>query len=73
MKRGRQPRLHLHLCKPCQTSLFIGTGLGQGEERVRLDLAHPGEPCRSGRLADGIVPCAKGEVKVDFPGVLGTG
>ncbi len=40
-------------------------------ERVRLDLAHPGESCRIGRVFDVFAPRAKEEGGEDFPGVLG--
>ncbi len=40
-------------------------------QRVRLDLAHPGEACRIGRVFDVVAPRAKLEGGVDFPGVLG--
>jgi glycine reductase len=39
--------------------------------RVRLDLAHPGERCRIGRVFDVIAPRAKLDGGEDFPGVLG--
>ena len=39
--------------------------------RVRLDLVHPGERCRIGRVFDVIAPRAKHEAGEDFPGVLG--
>jgi Glycine/sarcosine/betaine reductase component B subunits len=52
-----------------QTLLEIAVRL----QSVRLDLAHPGEPCRSGRLFDGIARCARGDGEEDFPGVLGIG
>ena len=39
--------------------------------RVRLDLAHPGERCRIGRVFDVIAPRAKADGGEDFPGVLG--
>jgi glycine reductase len=39
--------------------------------RVRVDLAHPGESCRIGRVFDVIAPRAKLDGGVDFPGVLG--
>ena len=39
--------------------------------RVRLDLVHPGERCRVGRILDVIAPRAKLEGGQDFPGVLG--
>jgi sarcosine reductase len=38
---------------------------------VRLDLAHPGEACRIGRVFDVMAPRAKGDGGADFPGVLG--
>src|SRR5262245_63853306 len=38
--------------------------------RVRLDLAHPGERCRIGRVFDVVAPRAKADGE-DFPGVLG--
>jgi glycine reductase len=38
--------------------------------RVRLDLAHPGERCRIGRVFDVVAPRAKPDGE-DFPGVLG--
>jgi glycine reductase len=38
--------------------------------RVRLDLAHPGERCRIGRVFDVVAPRAK-LAGADFPGVLG--
>jgi glycine reductase len=41
-------------------------------QRVHLDLAHPGEACRIGRVCDVIAPRAKLEGGEDFPGVLGT-
>jgi len=40
-------------------------------QRIRLDLAHPGEACRIGRVCDIIAPRAKLEGGEDFPGVLG--
>jgi len=40
-------------------------------DRVRLDLAHPGERCRIGRVLDVIAPRAKHDGGVDFPGLLG--
>ncbi len=39
--------------------------------RIRLDLAHPGERCRIGRVFDVIAPRAKADGGEDFPGVLG--
>lgn len=39
--------------------------------RVRLDLAHPGESCRIGRVFDVFAPRSKEEGGEDFPGVLG--
>jgi glycine reductase len=39
--------------------------------RVRLDLAHPGEACRIGRVLDVMAPRARLDGGVDFPGVLG--
>jgi glycine reductase complex component B subunit alpha and beta len=38
--------------------------------RVRLDLVHPGERCRIGRVSDVVAPRAKLDGE-DFPGVLG--
>jgi len=38
--------------------------------RVRLDLAHPGEPCRIGRVFDVVAPRARLDGE-DFPGVVG--
>jgi glycine reductase len=38
---------------------------------VRLDLVHPGERCRIGRVFDVFAPRAKLEGGEDFPGVLG--
>jgi glycine reductase len=38
--------------------------------RVRLDLAHPGERCRIGRVLDVVAPRAKVDDGKDFPGVL---
>lgn len=40
-------------------------------QRIRLDLAHPGEACRIGRVFDVIAPRAKVDAGEDFPGVLG--
>ena len=40
-------------------------------ERVRIDLAHPGESCRIGRVFDVFAPRAKDDGDEDFPGVLG--
>jgi glycine reductase complex component B subunit alpha and beta len=40
-------------------------------QRVRLDLAHPGESCRIARVFDVIAPRAKVDGGEDFPGVLG--
>ena len=39
--------------------------------RIRLDLVHPGERCRIGRVFDVIAPRAKVDGGEDFPGVLG--
>jgi glycine reductase len=39
--------------------------------RVHLDLAHPGESCRIGRVFDVMAPRAKLDGGEDFPGVLG--
>ena len=39
--------------------------------RVRVDLAHPGERCRIGRVFDVIAPRAKAGGGENFPGVLG--
>ena len=36
--------------------------------RIRLDLAHPGERCRIGRVFDVIAPRAKADGGEDFPG-----
>jgi Glycine/sarcosine/betaine reductase component B subunits len=36
--------------------------------RIRLDLAHPGERCRIGRVFDVIAPRAKADGSADFPG-----
>src|SRR3989442_14902757 len=38
---------------------------------IRLDLVHPGERCRIGRVFDVIAPRAKLDAGADFPGVLG--
>src|SRR6266852_3780415 len=38
---------------------------------IRLDLAHPGERCRIGRVFDVIAPRAKLDGGADFPGVVG--
>jgi len=40
-------------------------------ERVRIDLASPGESCRIGRVFDVFAPRAKDDGDGDFPGVLG--
>jgi len=40
-------------------------------ERVRLDLTHPGESCRIGRVFDVFAPRARSDGDEDFPGVLG--
>jgi len=40
--------------------------------RVEVDLAHPGESCRIGRVFDVFAPRAKEDGLEDFPGVLGT-
>src|SRR4029453_10304677 len=40
-------------------------------ERVRIDLATPGESCRIGRVFDVFAPRAKDDGDEDFPGVLG--
>src|SRR5947208_8333862 len=40
-------------------------------ERIRIDLAHPGERCRIGRVFDVVAPRAKLDGGEDFPGVLG--
>jgi glycine reductase len=39
---------------------------------IRLDLVHPGERCRIGRVFDVIAPRAKLDGGEDFPGVLGS-
>jgi glycine reductase len=39
--------------------------------RVRVDLAHPGESCRIGRVFDAFAPRAKEDGDGDFPGTLG--
>jgi len=41
-------------------------------QRVRIDLAHPGESCRIGRVFDVMAPRAKLDGGPDFPGVVGT-
>src|SRR3989442_2447169 len=38
---------------------------------IRLDLVHPGERCRIGRVLEVVAPRAKLEAGEDFPGVLG--
>src|SRR5262245_14691980 len=38
---------------------------------IRLDLVHPGERCRIGRVFDVVAPRAKLEGGEDFPGVRG--
>jgi hypothetical protein len=38
---------------------------------IRLDLVHPGERCRIGRVFDVIAPRAKLDCGEDFTGVLG--
>src|SRR2546427_6457362 len=38
---------------------------------IRLDLVHPGECCRIGRVFDVVAPRAKADGGADFPGVLG--
>src|SRR5258705_11746824 len=38
---------------------------------IRLDLVHPGQRCRIGRVFDVIAPRAKLDGGEDFPGVLG--
>jgi glycine reductase len=40
-------------------------------QSVRIDLAHPGDACRIGRVLDVMAPRAKLEGGEDFPGVLG--
>jgi sarcosine reductase len=40
-------------------------------QRVHLELAHPGEACRIGRVFDVVAPRARQEDGTDFPGVLG--
>jgi sarcosine reductase len=40
-------------------------------QRVRIELAHPGETCRIGRVFDVIAPRARLHGGEDFPGVLG--
>jgi glycine reductase complex component B subunit alpha and beta len=40
-------------------------------QRVHLDLTHPGESCRIGRVFDVMAPRAKMDGGADFPGVLG--
>ncbi|HEV8441314.1 MAG TPA: glycine/sarcosine/betaine reductase component B subunit [Methylomirabilota bacterium] len=40
-------------------------------ERVRVDLAHPGDSCRIGRVLDVMAPRAKLDGGEDFPGLLG--
>jgi glycine reductase len=40
-------------------------------ERVRIDLAQPGESCRIGRVFDVFAPRAKEDGDADFPGALG--
>jgi glycine reductase len=39
--------------------------------RVKLDLAHPGERCRIGRVLDVVAPRAKLDGGPDFPGLVG--
>jgi glycine reductase complex component B subunit alpha and beta len=39
--------------------------------RARVDLAHPGESCRIGRILDVMAPRARLDGGEDFPGVLG--
>ena len=39
--------------------------------RVRLDLVHPGERCRIGRVLDVVAPRAKLDGGADFPGLVG--
>jgi glycine reductase complex component B subunit alpha and beta len=39
--------------------------------KIRLDLVHPGERCRIGRVFDVVAPRAKLDGGQDFPGVLG--
>ena len=40
-------------------------------QRVRVDLVHPGESCRIGRVMDVVAPRAKLDSGEDFPGVMG--
>lgn len=40
-------------------------------QRIRLDLAAPGEACRIGRVLDVMAPRAKADGEENFPGVLG--
>ena len=40
-------------------------------ERVQIDLAHPGEACRIGRVFDVFAPRAREGDGADFPGVVG--
>jgi glycine reductase len=40
--------------------------------RIQLDLVHPGERCRIGRVFDVVAPRAKLDGGEDFPGVLGS-
>jgi len=40
-------------------------------ERVQIDLVHPGDSCRIGRVFDVFAPRAKEDGGEDFPGVLG--
>ncbi|HUG38189.1 MAG TPA: glycine/sarcosine/betaine reductase component B subunit [Candidatus Limnocylindrales bacterium] len=47
----------------------LGADARLGE--IRLDLAHPGESCRIGRVFDVMAPRAKMDGGEDYPGVLG--
>jgi glycine reductase complex component B subunit alpha and beta len=40
-------------------------------QRIRLDLTHPGDACRIGRVVDVMAPRAKVNDGKNFPGVLG--
>src|SRR5690606_1073900 len=64
-------RLHQHILEIDPDELRAWLEADARLQRVRIDLAHPGEVCRIGRVLDVMAPRMKLVGGEDFPGVLG--
>ncbi|HXH10838.1 MAG TPA: glycine/sarcosine/betaine reductase component B subunit [Alphaproteobacteria bacterium] len=71
LRHGTTTRLHQSTLEVNLDELRAWLEADARLQRVRIDLAHPGEACRIGRVFDVMAPRAKRHGGEDFPGVLG--